>query len=77
MVNNSTSINKTSDYLLPQMIEQNKQKDYGVGNSGPGLGQAQKLGEGGIPTPSDNWISNDNTECLLYISCILIRIHPN
>jgi hypothetical protein len=50
---------------------------YGVGNSGPGLGQAQKLGEGGIPTPSDNWISNDNTECLLYISYILIRIRPN
>jgi len=24
---------------------------YGVGNSDPGLGQAQKLGEGGIPTP--------------------------
>ena len=53
MVNNSTSINKTSDYLLPQMIEQNKQKrlTYGVGNSGPGLGQAQKIGEGGIPSP--------------------------
>ena len=28
-----------------------KTMTYGVGNSGPGLRQAQKLGEGGIPTP--------------------------
>ena len=43
MVNNSTNINKTINYLSPQLIEHEK-KD--VGNPGPGycLGQAQKCG---------------------------------
>jgi hypothetical protein len=67
----------TTSYLKWLNKTNKKTMTYGVGNSGPGLGQAQKLGEGGIPTPSDNWISNDNTECLLYISYILIRIRPN
>ena len=41
--NNSTNINKTNNYLSPQLIEHEK-KD--VGNPGPGncLGQAQKCG---------------------------------
>jgi hypothetical protein len=43
MVNNSTNINKTNNYLLPQTIEQQKNTMIcGIGNSDPGLVQAQK-----------------------------------
>ena len=43
MVNNSTNINKTNNYLSPQTIEQqNNTMICGIGNSGPGLVQAQK-----------------------------------
>jgi len=46
MINNSININKTNKQLSPQIIENIKKKKkamtYGVGNPGPGLGQAQK-----------------------------------
>ena len=43
MVNNSTNIKQTYNYLSPQTIEQKKDHDiYAKGNPGPGLGHAQK-----------------------------------
>jgi hypothetical protein len=43
MVNNSTNINETNNYLLPQTIEQQQNTMIcGIGNSGPALVQAQK-----------------------------------
>ena len=43
MVNNYTNINKTNDYLSPQITENNKTTTCDVGNQGPGLGQAQEM----------------------------------
>jgi hypothetical protein len=56
MVNNSNNINKTNNHLSTQNIEHKKKTiTYGIGNSGPGLGQAQQCGRvkpiNGIPTP--------------------------
>jgi hypothetical protein len=44
MVNNATNINKTQNHISSQPIEHKKTTTYDVGNSGPGLGQAQKCG---------------------------------
>jgi hypothetical protein len=56
MVNNSNNINKTNNHLSTQNIEHKKKPiTYGIGNSGPGLEQAQQCGRvkpiNGIPTP--------------------------
>ena len=40
----STNINKTNNYLSPRTFEHKKLTAYGIGNTGPGLGQAQKGG---------------------------------
>ena len=42
VVNNFTNINKTNNYLSPQITEHKKTVTYGIGNPGPGLRQAQK-----------------------------------
>ena len=46
MSNNSININKTNNNLSPKIIDQQyrRWKAYDVGNSGAGLGQAQKCG---------------------------------
>ena len=44
MVNNSTNINKTNNYLSPQLIEYKKITTDEVGNLGPCLGQVKKCG---------------------------------
>jgi hypothetical protein len=55
-VNNSTSITETKKYLSSELIELKITTTYDVGNSGTGLGQAQKRGGvkpvKGIPTLS-------------------------
>ena len=68
MVNNSTNINQTNNYISWLLLtEHNKNHDiYNGGNPGTGLGQAHTSGgvksTNGIPTfPRDNWVSNDNT----------------
>jgi hypothetical protein len=38
MVNNSTNINKTNNYLSPQIIEHIKTMTYGTRNPDSGLG---------------------------------------
>jgi len=43
MVNNSTNINKSNNYLSPQIIEHKKITTNDIGNPCPGWGQAQKL----------------------------------
>jgi len=45
MVNNSTNINKTNNYLSPQFIEHLKKKTttYDIGNPSPGLEQTQNV----------------------------------
>ena len=43
MVNNSSNINKTNNYLSTQAIEQNKTLWHGFGNPGPALGHTQKV----------------------------------
>jgi len=64
MVNNSTNINKTNNYLSPQLNGHKKDLDiYDFGNPDHGLVQAQKCGRvklvNGISTPPlDNWITN-------------------
>jgi hypothetical protein len=43
MVNNSTNITKTNNHFSIQIIEHKKNTmTYGIGNLGPGLGQAKK-----------------------------------
>jgi hypothetical protein len=42
MVNNSTNINKTNNYLSTKTIEH--KKDHDIWNLNPGLGQEQKCG---------------------------------
>ena len=44
IVNNSTNINKTNIHIPSQTLNTVKTMTYGVGNTGPGLGQAQKCG---------------------------------
>jgi hypothetical protein len=69
MVKNSTNINKTNNHISPQIIEHiTNTTIYDAGNTGPGLGQANKYGRvkpvNGISTihpPLDNWISNGKT----------------
>jgi hypothetical protein len=43
-VSKSTHINKLNNHLTPQINQHIKKPQYGVGNSGPALGQAQKGG---------------------------------
>jgi hypothetical protein len=56
MVTNSTNINKTNNHLLilTELAEQKNTTTYEIGNTGPGLGRAQKCGGvkqvNGIPT---------------------------
>ena len=56
MINKYININKTYNYLSPQIIEDKKnikKSTYDVGNPDPGFGQSQKCGEtkpvNGIP----------------------------
>jgi hypothetical protein len=62
MVNNSTNIK----HLSPQTIGKKKAPTYGVVIQGPAFGQELEYGSVkpfyGIPTPLDNWISNDNAD---------------
>ena len=67
MVNNYNNINKASNHHFPHAIY--KKPWHGIGNPDPVLGQTQKCGRFklvyGIPTPtppSDNWITNNNTD---------------
>jgi hypothetical protein len=67
MVNNSTNINKTNNYLLLQTIFQQKTAAYGVENPGSDLGQASNVeGLNRLMIYQfsllDNWISNRNTD---------------
>jgi len=39
----STNSNKTINHVLPLTIKHKKNTTYGIGNPGPGLGQAQEL----------------------------------
>jgi len=49
---------------------------YGGGNTGPGLGQCGGVKQvNGIPTPSDNWISND-TDINKQYKTSQLRFHP-
>jgi hypothetical protein len=44
MVNNSTNIYKTNNHLSRHITEQTKKTTtYGIGNPGPGFGQASKM----------------------------------
>ena len=64
-----------------------KTTTYNMGNPGPDLGQAQKCGwvtlvhelMGSQPSPSDNWISNNNTDILWFrfitYSCPKIKLN--
>ena len=67
MVNNSTKINKTNNYLLLPKNFQQQTATYGVENPGSGLGHASNV-EGLNPlmiyqfSLFDNWISNRNTD---------------
>ena len=57
MVNNSNKIStkQTTTCQLKNIEHKKKTITYGIGNSGPGLGQAQQCGRvkpiNGIPTP--------------------------
>ena len=42
MVTNATNINKTNNYLSPELTEEKKTTVYDVGNPGPALGHAHK-----------------------------------
>ena len=44
MVKNSNNINKMNNHLLLSLTEHKKTTTYDTGNSGPGLGQAEKGG---------------------------------
>jgi hypothetical protein len=44
MVTNFTNINKTDNYLSPQLTEHKKTTTNDVGNPGHGLGQTLKYG---------------------------------
>jgi len=64
MVNNSTNINKTNNYITTLIIVHKKKMTYWVGNQSHGLGQAQQCGRlnrlmGSKPSSFDNWISSD------------------
>ena len=45
MVKNPSNINKTNNYISPQIIEHKKTTTYDVGNPRPGMGQTQQCGE--------------------------------
>ena len=48
MVDNSTNINKTNNYLSPQIIEHKQITTHGVENRGPALGQTQEYRDDNI-----------------------------
>jgi hypothetical protein len=44
VVNNTININNTNNHPYLKSLNTQKNTTYGVGNPGPGLGQAQKCG---------------------------------
>ena len=68
MVNNSTNINKTNNHLLPKTIEHKEIPQHMAleilvlaldrHKNVAGLNRLM----GSQPSPSDNWITNDNTD---------------